>query len=383
MNLTFPPRIARFSRFHRSRPNPYSSALIRGLTCLFLLLTTATRADSIRLHDEIGTADPKVTLSQVAELEGEYAATLGDLIVGEFAAGQDELIIQLATIRRLLSEARTNWADLSLRGRTQCVVLRLAPADPDPGVPAANDRAVTTSQALDIDHAAAGRTVGDLLTAELVRINAVPRDELEIAFRGTGDDAAWLNRSAAVGRYELEAQGTSGLGRVTIKVRRYDPSGVIEQASITAEVAHLTTAIVARQSIRRGERFSSQNVGLKAVRLTGDHGQTLQNVDLIIGQTAAASLRQGTIVLADQVAPDVLVKRGEIITVACVSGSLVVRTVGRAVENGSLGDIIAVRHEETRETFFATVSGQRQARIQSAPPAADSLAASPASQGTR
>ena len=372
-------------------PSPFdlrSLVLFCGCVCWFCLAVGPMSADSIRLHDQIGTADPRVTLSQIAALEGEYARTLGDLVLGEFAPGQEELTIQLATVRRVLSEARTNWSDLSLRGRTQCVVRRLPASDAaETQVLPVNDRAITTSQPLDIDAAAAGRTVGDLLTAELVRINDVPREQLEIAFRGTGDDAAWLNRSAAVGRYELEPQDTGGLGRVTIKVRRYDPSGVIEQASITAEVAHLTTAIVARRSIRRGEPFSDHNVGLQEVRLTGNHGETLQNVDLVIGQVAAGALRQGSVLRADDVAPDVLVKRGEVITVACVSGSLVVRTVGRAVENGSLGDIIAVRHEQTRETYFATVSGRRQARIESAPArptaAAESLAASTPPRGPR
>ena len=364
--------------------HPRPSASIRGFIICLFCLTPAAHADSIRLLDQAGSAGPTITLAQVAELEGDYAASLGELIVGEFADSHAELTVQLATVRRVLTEARTNWADLTLGGPTQCVVSRTGLGRDDRrGFDAANDRAVTTSQELAIDHPDAGLSVGDLVTAELVRINGVPREQLEITFRGEAEGrtslgvaeysgggvggAAWLNRSAAVGRYELEPQGVSGLGRVTIKVRRYDPAGLIEEADITAEVARLTRAVVALRSIRRGELFNSYNVGVQEVRLTGEHGETLENVDLVLGQAAGASLRQGTVVLADHVAPDVLVRRGEVITVACVAGSLVVRTVGRAAENGTLGDIISVRNEATRETYFATVSGHRQARIESTP----------------
>ncbi len=62
---------------------------------------------------------PTITLTDVAELDGEYAETLGELVVGRFADGQDELTVQLATVRRVLTESQANWSDLSLRGRSR------------------------------------------------------------------------------------------------------------------------------------------------------------------------------------------------------------------------------------------------------------------------
>jgi flagella basal body P-ring formation protein FlgA len=341
-----------------------SSAFICGY--FFCLVAAQTNADSIRLLDRAGSDGPGVVLAQIAELDGDYAQSLRDLEVGEFGEGQTTLTVQLSTVRRLLTEAQVNWASLTLRGRTSCAVTRTSGVSTLAKVD--NDRAITTNRQLDVGHANAGLTVGDLLEAELVRLNAVPRHELEITFRGNADDAAWLNRSAAVGRYEIEPLGTGGLGKVAFKTRRYDPAGTIEQATLTADVALLTEAVVALRPIRRGESFTDHNVAVRPVKLTGRHGETLEDTGLLLGQAAASSLREGAIVYAERVAPDVLVKRGEIITVACVSGSLVVRTVGRAAEDGAMGDIISVRHEETRETFFATVCGKRQARIDSPAP---------------
>ncbi|MEO0515081.1 MAG: flagellar basal body P-ring formation chaperone FlgA [Planctomycetota bacterium] len=337
-------------------------------TLLTLALTAHMAAESIRLHDQAGTAGPAIKLMDIAELEGEYAQSLGDLIVGRFAEGQDQLTVQLATVRRVLTESQANWGSLSLRGKNSCAVFRSPSAGELQDVAVDNNRAVITNNELAIDQANAGQTVSGLLIQEIVELNQATPGELEITFRGNADEAAWLNRSVAVGRYEIESLSRSGLGRVPLKVRRYDAAGTVEEVTLTADVSRRVMAVVATQQIRRGELFNSKNIGLREVLITSDHGETLGSIDLLIGQSSASAIREGSLVLADHVAPDVLVKRGDLVTVACVSGSLVVRTVGRASEDGVLGDIVAVRHPETRETFYATVSGKRQATITTATP---------------
>lgn len=335
---------------------------------LILALTSSAVANSVRLHEQAGTAGPAIKLIEIAELEGEYAESLGDLVVGRFAEGQDEIAVQLATVRRVLSESQVNWADLSLRGKTTSLVTRIQAAGEIEAPNVSNDRAVTTNNELAIDQANAGQTVSGLLIQEIVAVNAAKLEELEITFRGNADEAAWLNRSTAVGRYEIESMSRSGLGRVPMKVRRYDAAGTVEEVTLTAEVARRVTAVVALKQIRRGEVFSQENTGLKEVLITADHGEVLDSPQLLLGQSSASALREGSVVLVSHVAPDVLVKRGDLVTVACVSGSLVVRTVGRASEDGVLGDIVAVRNPETRETFYATVSGKRQATINTLTP---------------
>lgn len=330
---------------------------------LTLIFATQAAAESIRLHDQVGTAGPTIRLMDIAELEGDYARSLGELVVGRFADGQDDLSVQLATVRRVLSESQVNWANLSLSGKSTCVVIRIQHHSEADTVEAVNDRAVTTNNELAIDQSNASQTVSGLLIEEIVQLNGAMEDELEITFRGNADQASWLNRSAAVGRYEIEMLSRSGLGRVPMKVRRYDASGTVEEATLTAEVARRVTVVVATQQIRRGELFSRENVSLKEVLITADRGETLDSTDLLIGQASASVLRAESVVMAAHVAPDMLVKRGDLVTVACVSGSLVVRTVGRASDDGAMGDIVAVRNPETRETFYATVSGKRQATI--------------------
>ncbi|MEM9883380.1 MAG: flagellar basal body P-ring formation chaperone FlgA [Planctomycetota bacterium] len=319
-------------------------------------------ADSIRLHDQAGSAATAVTLAQVAELEGEYAESLGETVVGRFGEGQTDLEVQIATLRRTLTEAGVNWADLSLRGRSVCVVTRL-PGGDAASVEIDNDRAAATNHELKVADPAASLTVRDLLRQELAAYHEAESDELEIIFRGGADDAAWLGRSLAVGRYDVEVGGRSGLGRVPLLIHRLDPSGTIDRVTLHADVSRRTTAVVVSRAIRRGETLTPQNVELREVWLTADHGEAIDRVDLVVGQVAAGSLRQDAILTAGDVAPDVLVRRGELVTVSCVSGGLVVRTVAQASEDGAKGEIIAVRNPETRETVYVTVTGPRRAEV--------------------
>ncbi|MEL7088153.1 MAG: flagellar basal body P-ring formation chaperone FlgA [Planctomycetota bacterium] len=115
--------------------------------------------------------------------------------------------------------------------------------------------------------------------------------------------------------------------------------------------------------MRRGETFTRENVGVRSVLLTSDHGPTLDDLDLVLGQTTGGALREGAVVRVDDVAPDVLVRRGQFVTVSCFSGSLVVRTVATASKDGVHGDMIALRNPETREIFYATVTGKQAATI--------------------
>ncbi|MEO1236305.1 MAG: flagellar basal body P-ring formation chaperone FlgA [Planctomycetota bacterium] len=352
-----------------------------------MLLSTHANADSIRLHDQAGSSAANITLVQIAELEGEYAHSLGDTVVGRFGETQTELSIQLATVRRVLTEAHVNWSDLSLRGRSVCVVTRLrakqpppteTTAAPPPTPPAepARDHVSAPNYEFAVRDPDAGRTLSDRLIDRLVEFVGADPDALEITFQGGPDAAAWLNRSLAVGHFEIDPRTSSGLGRVPIQVRHRTPSGETQQTVVTARVVHHLEALVAVAPVRRGDLFTERNVALRPVRLTSQPGPTLADLGLVIGQTAAAGLREGELVLTDHIAPDVLIRRGDLVTVECVSGALSVNYVGRATGDGVLGDIVAVRTAQTRETIYATVTGERQARIDMQKQSLENLASS-------
>jgi flagella basal body P-ring formation protein FlgA len=89
----------------------------------------------------------------------------------------------------------------------------------------------------------------------------------------------------------------------------------------------------------------------------------LLHMDQCIGQEAVEDLRPGTIMTAQLVNPVPLVKSGQLVTVNLRRGSVQLREVARALEQGSLGQTIRVRNENTRDMLDVTVIGAQEARL--------------------
>src|SRR5690606_12627577 len=124
------------------------------------------------------------------------------------------------------------------------------------------------------------------------------------------------------------------------------------------------------------------SVEVKEVWLADSRSQPITDPKLVIGQRSTVLLRPGTPVLPDHIEQPVLVERGELITVRCIAGGLVIRTVARASEAGAMDQLIHVRNEATRETFVATVTGSREAivhldGIRPAEPTANTVSGAP------
>jgi flagella basal body P-ring formation protein FlgA len=152
-------------------------------------------------------------------------------------------------------------------------------------------------------------------------------------------------------------------GRVPIAVRHYQNGQVTEQFTISATVKRQVTAMVATDTIRRDSRFDPGKVEQQTVWLSRDR-EPVKEMDLLAGQRADGVLREGDLVYPDDVASPVLVERRDLVTVRCLSGGLVVRTVARALDEGSKGDVIRVRNESSRETFTCKVTGPREAVVE-------------------
>lgn len=342
-----------------------SLQLLSLITCL---LPQVAMADSIRLFEESEASDSVIRLADVAELDGDYALSFATLKIASFTAGQASMDIKIDDIRTALVQGDAKLSNLSLVGRTSTRVYRDNPAlavasaeetshRPDSQI----DRAVTPS----------GETLSDLLTQKIAEVSGSSIQELDIQFVGRADEAAWLNRSAADSRFELRSLSRTGLGRVPITVHAYAEDGTFEKQTINAEVSRKVMAVVATASIHRGERFSANNIEIREIAITADHGPIAQDIDLLLNRVADASLREGSPIRLDQIKEEKVIQRGELVTITVVQGRLVVRTVARSKEDASLGQMLQLENEVTREKFYATATGTRTATIGDAMTATD------------
>ncbi|MFW6059099.1 MAG: flagellar basal body P-ring formation chaperone FlgA [Phycisphaeraceae bacterium] len=344
----------------KARPERLQGAKVRialAMALLSCLCAVPAHANSIRLHDEVGVTDGTVKLRQVAELIGDHAEGMGDHVVGRFVGDSDELVIQLDDVRRALSDADVNWGMVSLRGYQRCRVHRLDPR-PEPSADGESAAESNTEQRITPDQSPRLRGRVESVIQQLA---GVPRDELRITFNER--DAEQLDRSAWAGRYEIEPRTSRAIGRVLLSVRRYEAGKPVERFTIAADVQRRAEVVIVTRHLSRGDRFTGDALKQRTVWLDDDR-LPLNDVSLVADQQAASTMNTDDYVYASDVRSPILIQRGELVTVRCLSGNLVLRTVGRAAEDGAMDEVIRIRNEGSRETFRATVTGRLQAVVQ-------------------
>lgn len=334
----------------------FQQMMIRTTAATALLCAAATAgADDVRLLKMTSVQGAEIRLQQVAELSGQAAEALGDVVVARFDGDANEKQVSLQSLRRVLDDRDVNWGIVSLKGHAVCRVVRVreaAAGEEVEAVAAARQEPVTLDD---------GHTVQAEVEAMIRRMAGEMGDSLEIEFADS--DADQLAMSVRAGRFELEPLSATALGRTPVRVRCYDGGRIIENFVVIADVARRVEALVAMRDIGRNTMFTANDLALQEVLLRSEHGEPLQEFELVLGQQASRYVRQGSPVFADSVRSARLVKRGELVTVRCVMGGLMVRTVGRATRDGAMDEVIPVRNEGSRETFAARVVGRRQVTL--------------------
>jgi flagella basal body P-ring formation protein FlgA len=148
---------------------------------------------------------------------------------------------------------------------------------------------------------------------------------------------------------------------VPVVIQRYDGLAVAETHRLAAEVSRRTRALVATRTISRGHAFTGGDVELREVYLDEASPQVLTDPSKALGRIAAALLREGSIVTVDHLRSPYVVRRGELITIRAIVGSVMLKTMARASADASVGDVIEVRHPVTRQRLQVRITGRREA----------------------
>ncbi|NBC10194.1 MAG: flagellar basal body P-ring formation protein FlgA [Planctomycetes bacterium] len=322
-----------------------------------VLLAEAAAASSIRLHEQAGATDDRVTLQQVAELEGETAKQLGDVVVLTLRPNQDTAELTLAQVREALAGAEINWARLTLRGFTTCRITR-TPSEKPVTVEKEPAAAVNPSRPINADDPT---KLEELIRRHLAGLLGVAAEDLVLDYRPR--DLEKLRQTAVVGRFEIEPLNRAILGRTTLRIRRHEGVDVTESLLVSVQVSRRVMGLVAKQELRKGQSVPADAVALREVVVDDDRALPLTERALVAGQTAAVTLEEGEVVYPRHLRAAVLIKRGEVIKVATIAGGLVVRASAVALEDGGDGDVIAARNQNSRQRLAVRVTGPREATL--------------------
>ncbi len=320
---------------------------IAGLIGLFALLWGSTHAhaqSAIRLRT-LATVAPgaPVTLADIAVLSGPEAERFSGLTILPAMDGKSgSARIDISRVRKEVQrQPRVNMGRLSMTG-SSCIVRTVAAPAPSP----------TTPQAAAVP--AQGETVRDRIARSLVQLFGVPESDMRLTF----DTRSGLLDETTEGR-TVGVQPSSMGEQITYSIRIYKDDAMLSQGSVRVGVLIRRNVVIARQTLPRGSAISLEAFETQEQWLS----PTLEPAtpDQVADAVVRTRIDANKIILAKDIEAPVVVQRGDVVSVDCVSGTVVISTSARAKDAGRTGDVITFQNLNSRKTFSARISGPGRA----------------------
>jgi flagella basal body P-ring formation protein FlgA len=209
-----------------------------------------------------------------------------------------------------------------------------------------------------------GETVGkteivELLVAEFRRQGAVGR--IKVQLNRLRRDILLSPQGGALRIEELTYDSNGGAFRGYIHGTL--PGGKIQRQVLRGRVDFVARIPVPSRSIRRGQEITSADIKWIELNLRLLGSETIEHPDQIIGLAANRNLRQNQPLRPSDLRAPIMIAKGTIVTVSLINGALTVTGTGRALEDGSKGEVIRVMNMQSKRTLDARVVGPNQVKI--------------------
>lgn len=327
--------------------------MIRSAIAILMLFAATAAADTITLRSATVGSTGEVTLGAISEIKGDRAQAMADVVVATVSDAEPSAAVRLSAVRERLDQRGAHWGKLSLRGPRSITVTLSAGAGPAADPP--TKQTIDANPIAPIDLSTGGRTLRQVVHAFIHGQHDVPAGDLRVEF--ADPDAEVWSLTDAAGRFELDPTDRDLLGRVPIVVRRYAGDQLIGEQRVRLSVTVRRDVVVAARAIDRGQTIIGDDVTLESRWFDSADIDSVDSINEALGMTASRRLRSGDLIESQTIEPRRLVQRGQVMTVRAISGGLVVKTIGRAMEDGYRGQMIEVRNDRTREKFYVRVSG--------------------------
>jgi len=335
-----------------------------------------TPSGTLELRQDATVSGPDVKLKQVCRWSDSDSAvftSIAELTLAQFAQNATSRSISVEEITQTLHEAGVNVAMINFAGATSCSISR---SDAQ-----ASDSQQTIQQWLDAQQAAGKtpplklltpdskpdpnfHTLRDLLVNDLSQRLNIPSESLQITF--SAQDEKLLSLAEPLFKFDVRPSRALALGNVSWEVTVITDSAS-KKVTVAAVARAMQDEVIVAQALVAHRVLASADFTTKRVLIDSSPDKQLLKLDQCVGQEAAEDLRPGTVMTAQLVIPVSLVKPGQLVTINLRRGMVSLRAVARAMEQGSLGQTIRVRNENTRDVLEVTVVGNQEARLGDAP----------------
>lgn len=161
---------------------------------------------------------------------------------------------------------------------------------------------------------------------------------------------------------EAFSQGTGmSSGRMTIGVRCPSQSPWTIYVPVTVEVE--VSVLVLRRPLARRSRVEITDVEPQVRRLPGSASVFISDIASLKGHRLKRSLPVGTALTVDMLQPDILVRRGQQVTLIAANGSVQIRAQGQALTEGAAAERVRVQNVSSLKVVEGVVESAGVVRV--------------------
>lgn len=124
----------------------------------------------------------------------------------------------------------------------------------------------------------------------------------------------------------------------------YEEAGRLRKVFVPFQVAKKTRVLVARRPLKRGEQISLEDIEEKEILIEGGRRGIPVKQEEVIGRRLRTALGEGEIVTLDALEDRPCVEKGQLVDLLFEDERLFIRTKGKALERGRVGDLIRVKN---------------------------------------
>lgn len=150
-----------------------------------------------------------------------------------------------------------------------------------------------------------------------------------------------------------QAAGAKLLGHTSLSVSCSAPQPW--KIHVAAHIDGYVTALVARHPLTRGTLFKEENLKFTEKKYSQLRHGYYGSANLLKNMEAKRNIKAGQVLTPNLVKAQKLVLRGQHITIIAQSGSLSLRTKGKALMDGQQGQTIKVSNLNSKKLIYARV----------------------------
>ena len=140
-----------------------------------------------------------------------------------------------------------------------------------------------------------------------------------------------------------------------------DPSA--QRLRITGRVHQLKAIPIISKRLRRGEVITKNDIGWLNVRSSTIGKDMILDEEDLIGMAAKRTIRESTPIRFSHVRQPILVVKGGLVTINLTTPTMRLTAQGKALQEGSLGDIVKIKNTQSNQTIEAKVNGLNEVKV--------------------